>query len=157
MTYKRRQKKKKITESKNKVPKLITFSVEDEVLMNVRDSDFSEDEPCASNANKSIILNIRLLAAQIMKKMFSVSMLITFYLLCKLINALTKFQIVEKKILLGYLYSIIDGPMDIQNCLIPEVENSVREPSSKVRATIITAITSIFNGSKIYFSQAQYR
>lgn len=59
--------------------------------------------------------------------------------------------------LLGYLYSIFDGPMNIQSCLISEVGNSVREPSSKIRATIITAITSIFNGSKIYFAQAQYR
>jgi len=59
--------------------------------------------------------------------------------------------------LLGYLYTIVDGPMNIQNCLISEVGNSVREPSSRVRATIITAITSIFNGSKIYFAQAQYR
>lgn len=47
--------------------------------------------------------------------------------------------------------------MNIQNCLFSEMDNSVREPSSKVRATIITAITSIFNGSKIYFAQAQYR
>lgn len=59
--------------------------------------------------------------------------------------------------LLGYLYSIVDGQMNIQNCLISCVEYSVREPSSKIRATIITAITSIFNGSKLYFAQAQYR
>lgn len=59
--------------------------------------------------------------------------------------------------MLGYLYTIVDGSMNILNCLISEVGNSVREPSSKVRATIITAITSIFNGSKIFFAQAQYR
>ncbi|KAL4096554.1 hypothetical protein QTP88_021483 [Uroleucon formosanum] len=136
MTNKRRQKKKRITESKNKVPKFVTISVDDEVLMNVRDSDFSEDEPCTSNMIGHIAIDIRLLAAQIMKKMFT---------------------IVEKKMLLGYLYTIVDGPMNIQNCLISEVGNSVREPSSRVRATIITAITSIFNGSKIFFAQAQYR
>ncbi|XP_025195470.1 uncharacterized protein LOC112594729 isoform X2 [Melanaphis sacchari] len=136
MTNKRRQKKKRIIESKNKVPKFVTISIDDEVLMNVRDSDFSEDEPCTSNLTGRITIDIRLLAAQIMKKMFT---------------------IVEKKILLGYLYTIIDGSMNIQNCLISEVGNSIREPSSKVRATIITAITSIFNGSKIFFAQAQYR
>ncbi|VVC38289.1 Hypothetical protein CINCED_3A007584 [Cinara cedri] len=136
MTNKKRQKKKRITESKNKVPKLVTFSVDDEVLLNIRDSDFSEDEPCSSNETGHLTLDIRLLSAQTMKKMFTV---------------------VDKKILLGYLYSIVDGPMNIQNCLISEVGNSVREPSSKIRATIITAITSIFNGSKIYFAQAQYR
>lgn len=59
--------------------------------------------------------------------------------------------------MLGYLYTIIDGPMNIQNCLVSKLENCAREPSSKVRATIITAITSIFNGSKVYFAQAQYR
>lgn len=59
--------------------------------------------------------------------------------------------------LLGYLYTIIDGPLNIQNCLVSKVGNCVREPSSKVRATVITAITSIFNGSKLYFAQAQYR
>lgn len=73
MTYKRRQKKKRITESKNKVPKLVTFSVDNEVLMSVRDSDFSEDEPCGSNVNNCLSLDVRLLAAQIMKKMFTVS------------------------------------------------------------------------------------
>ncbi|KAL5242408.1 hypothetical protein ACI65C_009818 [Semiaphis heraclei] len=136
MTNKRRQKKKRIIESKNKVPKFVTISVDDEVLMNVRDSDFSEDEPYTSNVIGHITLDIRLLAAQIMKKTFT---------------------IVEKKMLLGYLYTIVDGPMNIQNCLISEVGYSVREPSSRVRATIITAITSIFNGSKIFFAQAQYR
>jgi len=73
MTNKRRQKKKRITESKNKVPKFVTISVDDEVLMNVRDSDFSEDEPSTSNMIGHITLDIRLLAAQIMKKMFTVS------------------------------------------------------------------------------------
>jgi len=73
MTNKRRQKKKRITESKNKVPKFVTISVDDEVLMDVRDSDFSEDEPCTSNMIGHITLDIRLLAAQIMKKMFTVS------------------------------------------------------------------------------------
>lgn len=136
MTNKRRQKKKRIIESKNKVPKFVTISVDDEVLMNVRDSDFSEDEPCSSNLIGRITIDIRLLAAQIMKKMFT---------------------IVEKKLLLGYLYTIVDGSMNILNCLISEVGNSIREPSSKVRATIITAITSIFNGSTIFFAQAQYR
>lgn len=74
MTNKRRQKKKKITESKNKVPKLVTFSVDDDILMDVRDSDFSEDEPCTSNVTGHITLDIRLLAAQSMKKMFTVSL-----------------------------------------------------------------------------------
>lgn len=73
MTNKKRQKKKRITESKNKVPKLVTFSVDDEILMNIRDSDFSEDEPCLSNENGHLTLDIRLLAAQTMKKMFTVS------------------------------------------------------------------------------------
>lgn len=73
MTYKRRQKKKIITESKNKVSKLATFSVDDEVLLNIRYSDFSEDEHYMSNVISNISLNIRLLAAQIMKKMFTVS------------------------------------------------------------------------------------
>lgn len=73
MTNKRRQKKKRITEFKNKVPNLITFSVDDEISMNVRDSDFSEDEPCTTNATGRITLDIRLLAAQSMKKMFTVS------------------------------------------------------------------------------------
>lgn len=73
MTTKRRQKKKKITESKNKIPKLITFSADDEALMNIRDSDFSEDEPNMFNITGRIIIDIRLLAAQTMKKMFTVS------------------------------------------------------------------------------------
>jgi len=73
MTNKRRQKKKRITESKNKVPTFVTISVDAEVLMDVRDSDFSEDEPCSSNMIGCITLDIRLLAAQIMKKMFTVS------------------------------------------------------------------------------------
>lgn len=73
MTNKRRQKKKRIIESKNKVPKFVTISVDDEVLMNVRDSDFSEDEPCSSNLIGRITIDIRLLAAQIMKKMCTVS------------------------------------------------------------------------------------
>jgi len=72
MTNKRRQKKKRIIESKNKVPKFVSISVDDEVLMNVRDSDFSEDEPCSSNLIGRITIDIRLLAAQIMKKMFTV-------------------------------------------------------------------------------------
>lgn len=76
MTNKQRQKKKKITESKNKVPKLIIFSADDEVLMNVRDSDFSEDEPSMSNATGRITLDVRLLAAQTIKKMFTVSLVI---------------------------------------------------------------------------------
>lgn len=75
MTNKRRQKKKRIIESKNKVPKFVTISVDDEMLMNVRDSDFSEDEPCASNVTGRVALDVRLLAAQIMKKMFTVSIL----------------------------------------------------------------------------------
>jgi len=154
MTNKRRQKKKRIIESKNKIPKLITFSVDDEVLMNVKDSDFSEDEPCTSNVTGRIIIDIRLLAVQTMKKMFTVS----YSYICKWFHfTVIQFQIIEKKILLGYLYSIVDGPMNIQNCLISEARNSAREPSSKVRATVITAITSIFNGSKLYFAQAQYR
>lgn len=73
MTYKHRQKKKIITESKNKVPKIVTFSVDDELLMNIRDSDFSEDEHCMPNVIGTISLNIRLMAAQIMKKTFTVS------------------------------------------------------------------------------------
>jgi len=73
MTNKRRQKKKRIIESKNKVPKFVTISVDDEVLMNIRDSDFSEDEPCTSNLIGRVSIDIRLLAAQIMKKMFTVS------------------------------------------------------------------------------------
>lgn len=73
MTNKQRQKKKRITESKNKVPKFVTISIDDEVLMNVRDSDFSEDEPSTSNASRNLTLDIRLLAAQTMKKMFTVS------------------------------------------------------------------------------------
>lgn len=73
MTNKRRQKKKRIIESKNKVPNFVTISVDDEMLMNVRDSDFSEDEPCSSNLIGRITIDIRLLAAQIMKKMFTVS------------------------------------------------------------------------------------
>ncbi|XP_050056639.1 uncharacterized protein LOC114126962 isoform X3 [Aphis gossypii] len=71
MTNKRRQKKKRIIESKNKVPNFVTISVDDEMLMNVRDSDFSEDEPCSSNLIGRITIDIRLLAAQIMKKMFT--------------------------------------------------------------------------------------
>lgn len=73
MTNKQRQKKKRITESKNKVPKFITISIDDEILLNVRDSDFSEDEPSASNASRNLTLDIRLLAAQTMKKIFTVS------------------------------------------------------------------------------------
>lgn len=73
MTNKRRQKKKRITESKNKVPKFVSISVDDEVLMNVKDSDFSEDEHCVPNVNGHIVLYIRLLAAQIMKKIFTVN------------------------------------------------------------------------------------
>lgn len=73
MTNKRRQKKKRITESKNKVPKLVTFSVDDEVLIGVRDSDFSEDEPSTSNVAGCATLDLRLLAAQTMKKIFTVS------------------------------------------------------------------------------------
>lgn len=70
MTNKQRQKKKRINESKNKVPKLVSFSVDDEMLMSVRDSDFSEDEPCTSNV--VAFLDLRLLAAQTMKKLFTV-------------------------------------------------------------------------------------
>jgi len=73
MTNKQRRKKKRIIESKNKVPKFVTISVDDEMLMNVRDSDFSEDEPCSSNIIGRITIDIRLSAAQIMKKMFTVS------------------------------------------------------------------------------------
>lgn len=73
MTNKKRQKKKRITESKNKISKLVTFSIDDEVLMNVRDSDFSEDEPCSSSKTCYLSIDIRLLAAQTMKKMFTVS------------------------------------------------------------------------------------
>lgn len=73
MTNKQRQKKKRITESKNKVPKFVTISIDDEILMNVRDSDFSEDEPCTSNVSRNVTLDVRLLAAQTMKKMFTVS------------------------------------------------------------------------------------
>lgn len=73
MTNKQRQKKKRITESKNKVPKFVSISVDDEVLMNVKDSDFSEDEHCVSHATGHITLHIRLLAAQTMKKMFTVN------------------------------------------------------------------------------------
>jgi len=80
MTNKVRQRKKKITESKNKEPKFVTVSVDDEVLMDVRDSGFSEDEPCISNMIKHITLDIRLLAAQIMKicscKFFNVYLLV---------------------------------------------------------------------------------
>lgn len=76
MTNKRRQKKKRITESKNKVPKLVTFSVDDEMLIGVRDSDFSEDECCTSNLAGCEILDLRLLAAQVMKTIFSVSCII---------------------------------------------------------------------------------
>ncbi|XP_050535616.1 uncharacterized protein LOC126902414 isoform X2 [Daktulosphaira vitifoliae] len=136
LTNKRRQKKKRITESKNKVPKLVAFTVEEENLMNIRDSDFSEDEPMTNCTNGCNTWDIRLLAAQTMKKLFT---------------------IVEKKTVLGYLYTIIDGPFDIQSCLRLNVDKFTRDPSSKVRATVVTAITSIFNGSKIFFSQAQYR
>lgn len=73
MTNKQRQKKKRITEFKNKVPKLVTFSIDDEMLMSVRDSDFSEDEPSTSNVIGRAVLDVRLLAAQTMKKMFTVS------------------------------------------------------------------------------------
>lgn len=73
MTNKQRQKKKRITEIKNKVPKLIAFSIDDEMLMSVRDSDFSEDEPSTSNVIGHAVLDVRLLAAQTMKKMFTVS------------------------------------------------------------------------------------
>lgn len=73
MTNKQRQKKKRITEFKNKVPKLVTFSIDDEMLMSVRDSDFSEDEPSTSNVIGRVVLDVRLLAAQTMKKMFTVS------------------------------------------------------------------------------------
>ncbi|XP_050436068.1 uncharacterized protein LOC126842896 [Adelges cooleyi] len=136
LTNKHRRKKKIITESKNKVPKLFTFTADDEALMNVRDSDFSEDEPSMTGTCGRGAWDVRLLAAQTMKKLFTT---------------------VEKKTLLGYLYTIIDGPMDIQNCLQPNVGTFTRDPCSKVRATVITAITTIFNGSKIFFAQAQYR
>lgn len=75
MTNKQRQKKKRIIESKNKVPKFVSMSVDDEVLMNVKDSDFSEDEQCISNMTGHITLYIRLLAAQTMKKMFTVNII----------------------------------------------------------------------------------
>lgn len=73
MTNKRRQTKKKITESKNKIPRLVTFSVDDEILINVRDSNSSEDESCKSNVIGRMIIEVRLLAAQTMKKIFTVS------------------------------------------------------------------------------------
>jgi len=93
MTNKQRQKKKRITESKNKVPKLVTFSVDDEMLMSVRDSDFSEDEPCTSNVTgRGTFLDIRLLAAQTMKKVFTVSFV---FCLLSLVEITFKFITIE--------------------------------------------------------------
>lgn len=41
--------------------------------MNVKDSDFSEDEPSTSHITDRLTIDIRLLAAQTMKKMFTVN------------------------------------------------------------------------------------
>lgn len=41
--------------------------------MNVKDSDFSEDEPSTSHVTDRLSIDVRLLAAQTMKKMFTVN------------------------------------------------------------------------------------